>query len=130
MTDIAIELDPVSGAYDLVYQDGDLRVVGKRGDVESEKAEILQRLRQRLETARGEWSFDTSLGPDYFGLIFADEATEDAIAAHITDEITRGYRITRVLSLELRRVGRKLFVAGNVETDLGTMTFDAELSDA
>ncbi len=130
MTDIAIEYDAVLGVFDAVYENGDIKIVGKRGgaDVAGEKQEILQRLRQRLQTQRGEWSFDTDVGLDYFGLIFGDNVTDEAIVAHITAEVSRGYRIRSVLSLEFERLDdRRARVRGNVDTDLGTMTFDEEI---
>lgn len=125
MTDL--RLDPLT--HDLAYSNGDLEVTGIRGDEDSEKEEIVQRLKILLLTTLGEWTFDTNVGVNYYGLIFADDADDDAIRSHLVVVATSGFRINRVIEMALTRLpGRLLSVVGKVDTDLGTLPFDVEVA--
>lgn len=123
MTDL--RLDPLT--HDLAFADGDLQVTGIRGNLDSEKEEIVQRLEHRLLTTLGEWSFDTDAGVNYFGIVFADDADDDAIRSHLVAVASSGFRINRVIEMILTRLpDRKLSAVGKVDTDLGTLRFDVE----
>lgn len=123
MTDL--RLDPVT--HDLAFSDGDLEVTGRRGNEASEQEEIVQRLKVLLLTTLAEWSFDTDAGVNYFGIVFADDADDDAIRSHLVAVVSGGFRINRVIEMTLTRLpDRRLSVVGKVNTDLGTLPFDVE----
>ncbi|MEE9481204.1 MAG: hypothetical protein V3V34_11775 [Kiloniellales bacterium] len=119
-----LRLDPLT--HDLVYENGDLQLVGIPGDEQSEKDEIVQRLDVRLRTHLGEWAFDLGEGVNYRGLIFADDADLASIQAHLTVVASGGFRIRSVLAMTVTfdELTRKVSVVGEVDTDLGTLDFD------
>lgn len=121
-----LRLDPLT--WDLVYEDGDCQLVGIPGDTQSEKDEIVQRLCILLKAHLGEWSWDTGKGVNYRNLIFADDADLGAIQAHLRAVASTGYRIRRVLAMtvDFDEDSRKVTVTGEVDTDLGRLTFDLE----
>ncbi len=121
MTDLRLNADG-----DLAYVDGDCQVVGRRGDEQSERDEIVQRLGVLLRTHRGEWPFDILSGVDYRGIIFADNATIEATRSHLIAVATSGFRINRVLEMDVTIDGRLVRAKGSVDTDLGALPFDVE----
>lgn len=121
MTDLRLDADG-----DLAYENGDCLIVGRRGDEQSEQDEIVQRLGVLLRTHLGEWAFDISSGVDYRGIVFADNATIEAIRSHLIAVATGGFRINRVIEMDVTQDGRLVRAKGSVDTELGELPFDVE----
>lgn len=80
---------------------------------------VLQNLKIRLRTFIGEWAFDTSVGVDYYGVLFVKKPSIPSIEAMIKSVILRTEGVLRITEfnftydLQLRTTELKI----NVDID-------------
>lgn len=107
-----LRLDPDTG--DLALSDaGDLQLT-------TGGEEIVQRLRLRLSSQRGEWLLNTSWGVDWMGTVLGKGAGRRTLAeAELKRVILGTPGVARLLSWSSSLVGRELSVRFEALTDAG-----------
>lgn len=105
---------------DLYFERGDLVLVaGADG--------ILSEIKARLQTWRGEWFLDKSIGVPYLETILVKNPNFSAVRAVFRSELLATAGVTRVAKLDLTFDGpsRALSVSFEVETDTGELLADS-----
>lgn len=111
MTDIALDLDPVSLTYrDVQIVSGDLVLVGGG-------PAILQHILQRLGIFLGEWFLDNTIGVPYFQQVLVKNPNQAIIDAIFLTQILNVPGVTQVTKYAFR---------ANAETRQLNITFTAQ----
>jgi hypothetical protein len=63
---------------------------------------IMQNLKIRLRTYIGEWAFDTSVGVDYYGILFIKDPSIPSIEAMIKSVILKTEGILRITGFDFK----------------------------
>lgn len=87
------KLDPVT--FDLVLDENG-NILGIEG-----AERVAQSVRMRLQTQRGEWFADDTVGPDWLGTILGKGPDSIDARADLAEQITAVDGVDRVTSLEL-----------------------------
>lgn len=114
--------------WDLAEIDGDLALTDA-GDlllVQGAHA-VAQAIRVTLETQRGAWFLDTSLGVDWAGVVFRPGAGDAEIAAEILTAILGVVGVVGVSDFRATRgPARRLLVAFRAQTAEGVLSVSVE----
>jgi hypothetical protein len=104
--------------------DGDLAIEGGGLTIRSGASAVSQRIKTRLQTIRGEWVFDASLGTPWFQQILGGRARArlGLIQQVLRERIADSQGVDRVVSLETNfdAATRGLTVTGSVVAEGGS----------
>ena len=101
---------------DIFLEDGQIHRI-------DDGAEVVQEVRSRLLLYLDEWFLDTSVGVDYFGVIFVKPVDLSLVESELKSAIIDTENVSELISFELdfNSITRLLSVAFEAETTFGVI---------
>lgn len=95
-------------------------------DLIDNKAQLDQKLTQRLKMFYGEWFLDTSRGVPYFGNILGERNENNIVVQLLTDEILKESEVTNVFNINSSLINRKFSYSCDILSIYGEQNFEFE----
>jgi len=95
-------------------------------DLIDNKAQLAQKLTQRLKMFYGEWFLDTTRGVPYFGNILGERNENNIVVKLLTDEISKESEVTNVFNINSSLINRKFSYSCDILSIYGEQNFTFE----